>query len=99
MTTTLTLNNIQVAILHALLGQATTSTITGAIHDDYEQCLISEPNSPVCEAYKRVIAYMNNHPSHVPFGEADSRLFDALDDAMAMIGRSFNKDKEVTSNA
>lgn len=94
MNITLTLNNRQVAILRALLGQATTSTITEAIRNDYEQYLATESNSAVCAAYERVIAYMNNHPSHVPFGDDDSKLFDALDDAMAMIGRSFNKEKE-----
>ena len=94
MTITLTLNNIQVAILHALLGQATTSTIVNAIRDDYEEYLATESNSAVCGAYERVIAYMNNHPYHVPFGDEDSKLFDALDDAMALIGRNFNKEKE-----
>lgn len=94
MTITLTLNNIQVAILHALLGQATTSTIVNAIRDDYEEYLATESNSAVSGAYERVIAYMNNHPSHAPFGDEDSKLFDALDDAMALIGRNFNKEKE-----
>ena len=94
MTITLTLNNIQVAILHALLGQATTSTIVNAIHDDYEEYLVTESNSAVSGAYERVITYMNNHPSHVPFGDEDSKLLDALDDAMALIGRNFNKEKE-----
>lgn len=94
MTITLTLNNIQVAILHALLGQATTSTITNAVRDTHEEYLVTESNSAVSSAYERVIAYMNNHPSHVPFGDEDSKLFDALDDAMALIGRNFNKEKE-----
>ena len=94
MTITLTLNNIQVAILHALLGQATTSTITNAVRNTYEEYLVTESNSAVSGAYERVIAYMNNHPSHVLFGDEDSKLFDALDDAMALIGRNFNKEKE-----
>lgn len=94
MNITLTLNNRQVAILHALLGQATTSDITNAVRNDYEQYLATESNSAVCGAYERVIAYMNNHPSHIPFGDEDSKLFDALDDAMAMIGRSFQNNEE-----
>lgn len=98
MNITLNLDNIQVAILHALLGQATASTITEAVRDEYNQ-LTEQSNPVICEAYKHVIAYMNNHPSYVPFGDADSRLFDALDDAMATIGRSFNKSTEVTPNA
>lgn len=94
MTTTLTLNNIQVAILHALLGQATTSTVANAVRNEYAQLLEARSDPTICEAYKHVIAYMNNHPSHVPFGDEDSKLFDCLDDAMSMIGRSFNNDKE-----
>lgn len=94
MNITLTLNNRQVAILHALLGQATTSDIINAVRNDYEQYLATESNSAVCSAYERVIAYMNNHPSYIPFGDEDSKLFDALDDAMAMIGRSFLNDEK-----
>ena len=98
MTITLTLNNIQVAILHALLGQATTSTITNAVRNTYEEYLVTESNSAVSGAYERVIAYMNNHPSHVPFGDEDSKLFDALDDAMRAIGRNLES-KEIINNA
>ena len=98
MTITLALNNIQVAILHALLGQATTSAITNAVRNDYEEYLVTESNSAVSGAYERVIAYMNNHPSHVPFGDEDSKLFDALDDAMRAIGRNL-KSKEDSDNA
>lgn len=94
MKVTLELNNIQVAILHALLGQATISTVANAVREDYEEYLATESNSAVYGAYERVIAYMNNHPSYAPFGDEEDNLFDALDDAMTLIGKKFNEEKE-----
>lgn len=94
MTITLTLNNRQVAMLHALLGQATTSTITNAVRNTYEEYLVTESNSAVCGAYERIIAYMNNHPTYAPFGNENTELFEALDDAMALIGRNFQNNEE-----
>lgn len=94
MTITLTLNNRQVAMLHALFGLSTTQSITDAIRQNYEDYLSTEYNSAVTTAYERVIAYMNNHPTYAPFGNENTELFEALDDAMAMIGRSFQNEKE-----
>lgn len=94
MTITLTLNNRQVAMLHALFGEATTQNITDAIKKCYEEYLCTECNSAVTTAYERVIAYMNNHPTNNPFGDENIELFQALDDAMALIGRNFQNNEE-----
>lgn len=94
MTITLTLNNRQVAMLHALFGEATTQNITDAIKKCYEEYLSTECNSAVTTAYERVIAYMNNHPTNNPFGDENIELFQALDDAMALIGRNFQNNEE-----
>lgn len=94
MTITLTLNNRQVAMLHALFGEATTQNITDAIKKCYEEYLYTESNSAVTTAYERVIAYMNNHPTNNPFGDENIELFQALDDAMALIGRNFQNNEE-----
>lgn len=94
MTITLTLNNRQLAMLHALLGEATFQDTVNAIRRTYEEYLITESNSAVTAAYERVIAYVNNHPGYAPFGDEEQELFVALDDAMALIGRNFQNNKE-----
>lgn len=94
MTITLTLNNRQIAMLHALFGEATTQNTVSAIKRSYAEYLSSESNSAVTTAYERVIAYMNNHPTYAPFGNESTELFKALDDAMAMIGRNFQDNEE-----
>ena len=94
MTITLTLNNRQVAMLHAIFGETTTQSIMNAVSNEYSNFLNDCPNDPICTTYKHTVAFMNNHPTYAPFGDEDSKLFDALDDAMALIGRNFNKEKE-----
>ena len=98
MTITLTLNNIQVAMLHAIFGEATTFDIAKAINGEYVNYLEDCPNDPVCTAYKHTVAFMNNHPTHAPFGDDNTDLFEILDNAMRTIGRNF-KNKEDTPNA
>ena len=98
MTITLTLNNIQVAMLHAIFGEATTQNIVNAVSNEYSNFLNDCPNDPICTAYKHTVAFMNNHPIYAPFGDDNIDLFEALDDAMRTIGRNF-KNKEDTPNA
>lgn len=94
MNITLTLNNRQVAMLHAIFGRATTQDIATAICENYHDYLATESNSAVCAAYKRTVTYMNNHNSYAPFGGDDLDLFDALNDAMALTGRNFQNNEE-----
>ena len=98
MTITLTLNNRQVAMLHAIFGEATTFDIAKAINGEYVNYLEDCPNDPVCTAYKHTVAFMNNHPIYAPFGDDNIDLFEALDNAMRTIGCNF-KNKEDTPNA
>ena len=98
MTITLTLNNIQVAMLHAIFGEATTQNIVNAVNNEYSNFLNDCPNDPICTAYKHTVAFMNNHPTYAPFGDDTTDLLEALDDAMRTIGRNF-KNKEDTPNA
>ena len=98
MTITLTLNNRQVAMLHAIFGEATTQNIMNAVSNEYSNFLNDCPNDPICTAYKRTVAFMNNHPTYAPFGDDNTDLFEALDDAMRTIGRNL-KNKEDTPNA
>ena len=98
MTITLTLNNRQVAMLHAIFGEATTADTANAVNNEYASCLESCPNDPICTAYKHVVGFMNNHPTYSPFGDDNTDLFEALDDAMRTIGRNL-KNKEDVNNA
>ena len=98
MTITLTLNNRQVAMLHAIFGETTRLDVTNAVNSEYANYLESCPNDPICTAYKHVVTFMNNHPTSTPFGDDDTELFEALDDAMRTIGRNL-KDKEDVNNA
>ena len=98
MTITLTLNNRQVAMLHAIFGEATTQNIVNAVSNEYSNFLNDFPNDPICTAYKHTVAFMNNHPIYAPFGGDNIDLFQTLDDAMRTIGRNF-KNKEDTPNA
>lgn len=98
MTITLTLNNRQVAMLHAIFGEASTFDIAKAVSNEYSNFLNDCPNDPICTAYKHTVAFMNNHPTYAPFGDDTTDLLEALDDAMRTIGRNFNN-KEDTPNA
>ena len=98
MTITLTLNNRQVAMLHAIFGEATTFDIAKTIDREYINYLNDSPNDPICAAYKHTVAFMNNHPTYAPFGDDTTDLLEALDDAMRTIGRNL-ENKEDTSNA
>lgn len=98
MTITLTLNNRQVAMLHAIFGEATTPDIANTINGEYASYLESCPDDPICTAYEHTVAFMNSHPTYAPFGDDNTDLFEALDDAMRTIGRNL-KNKEDTPNA
>lgn len=98
MTITLTLNNRQVAMLHAIFGEATTFDIAKAINIEYASYFEDSPNDPICTAYKHTVAFMNNHPIYAPFGDDTTDLLEALDDAMRTIGRNLES-KEDTPNA
>ena len=98
MTITLTLNNIQVAMLHAIFGEATTFDIAKAIDSEYVNYLEDCPNDPVCTAYKHTVAFMNNHPIYAPFGDDNIDLFEILDNAMRVIGRNLESE-EIINNA
>ena len=98
MTITLTLNNRQVAMLHAIFGEATTFDIAKAIDSEYVNYLEDCPNDPVCTAYKHTVAFMNNHPTHAPFGDDNTDLFEILDNAMRTIGCNLES-KEDDPNA
>ena len=98
MTITLTLNNRQVAMLHAIFGEATTFDIAKAINGEYVNYLEDCPNDPVCTAYKHTVAFMSNHPTYAPFGDDTTDLLEALDDAMRTIGRNLES-KEIINNA
>lgn len=98
MTITLTLNNRQVAMLHAIFGETTTQSIMNAVSNEYSNFLNDCPNDPICTAYKHTVAFMNNHPTYAPFGDDNIELFEALDDAMCAIGRNL-KNKEDSDNA
>ena len=95
MTITLTLNNRQVAMLHAIFGEATTFDIAKAIDSEYVNYLEDSPNDPICEAYKHAVVFMNNHPTHAPFGDDNTDLFEILDDAMRTIGRNLESKEDV----
>ena len=97
MTITLTLNNRQVAMLHAIFGEATTQSIMNAVSNEYSNFLNDCPNDPICTAYKHTVAFMNNHPTDAPFGDDNTDLFEVLDDAMRAIGRNL-KSKEDSDN-
>ena len=98
MTITLTLNNRQVAMLHAIFGEATTQSIMNAVSNEYSNFLNDCPNDPICTAYKHTVAFMNNHPAYAPFGDDTTDLLEALDDAMRTIGRNL-ENKEIINNA
>lgn len=98
MTITLTLNNRQVAMLHAIFGAATTQSIVNAVSNEYSNFLNDCPNDPICTAYEHTVAFMNNHPTYAPFSDDNTDLFEALDDAMRTIGRNL-KSKEDSNNA
>lgn len=98
MTITLTLNNRQVAMLHAIFGEATNPDIANAVNSEYATYLKDSPNDPICTAYKHTVAFMNNHPAHAPFGDDNTDLFEILDDAMRTIGRNLES-KEIINNA
>lgn len=98
MTITLTLNNRQVAMLHAIFGEATTQNIVNAVSNEYSNFLNDCPNDPVCTAYKHTVAFMNNHPTHAPFGDDNTDLFEILDNAMRTIGCNLES-KEDDPNA
>lgn len=98
MTITLTLNNRQVAMLHAIFGEATTFDIAKAINSEYVNYLEDCPNDPICTAYKHTVAFMNNHPTYAPFGDDTTDLLEALDDAMRTIGCNLES-KENVPNA
>lgn len=98
MTITLTLNNRQVAMLHAIFGEATTQNIVNAVSNEYSNFLNDCPNDPICTAYKHTVVFMNNHPTHAPFGDDNTDLFEILDNAMHTIGRNLES-KENSDNA
>lgn len=98
MTITLTLNNRQVAMLHAIFGEATTQNIVNAVSNEYSNFLNDCPNDPICTAYKHTVAFMNNHPIYAPFGDDNIDLFQTLDDAMRTIGCNLES-KENVPNA
>lgn len=98
MTITLTLNNRQVTILHALLRQASIFDITNAVTNESAYYIDDFPNDPICTAYKHTVAFMNNHPTYAPFGDDTTDLLEALDDAMRTIGRNLES-KEIINNA
>ena len=98
MTITLTLNNRQVAMLHAIFGETTKPDIVNAVNSEYASYLEDSPNDPICTAYKHAVVFMNNHPTYAPFGDDDADLFEALDDAMRTIGRNLET-KEIINNA
>ena len=95
MTITLTLNNRQVAMLHAIFGEATTQSIVNAVSNEYSNFLNDYPNDPICTAYKHTVAFMNNHPTYAPFGDDTTDLLEALDDAMRTIGRNLESKEDV----
>ena len=98
MTITLTLNNRQVAMLHAIFGETTKPDIANAVNNEYASYLEDSPNDPICTAYKHAVVFMNNHPTYAPFGDDEADLFEALDDAMRTIGRNL-ENKEIINNA
>ena len=95
MTITLTLNNRQVAMLHAIFGEATTQNIVNAVSNEYSNFLNDCPNDPICTTYKHTVAFMNNHPTYAPFGNDDDDLFEALGDAMRTIGRNLESKEDI----
>ena len=98
MTITLTLNNRQVAMLHAIFGEATTQSIMNAVSNEYSNFLNDRPHDPICTAYKHTVAFMHNHPIYAPLADATTDLLEALDGAMRTIGRNL-KSKEDSDNA
>ena len=98
MTITLTLNNRQVAMLHAIFGETTKPDIVNAVNSEYASYLEDSPNDPICAAYKHAVVFMNNHPTYAPFGDDTTDLLEALDDAMRTIGRNLES-KEIINNA
>lgn len=95
MTITLTLNNRQVAMLHAIFGETTKPDIVNAVNSEYASYLEDSPNDPICTAYKHAVVFMNNHPTYAPFGDDDADLFEALDDAMRTIGRNLESKADI----
>ena len=95
MTITLTLNNRQVAMLHAIFGEATKPDIVNAVNGEYASYLEDSPNDPICTAYKHAVVFMNNHPTYAPFGDDDDSLFEALNDAMRTIGRNLESKEDI----
>ena len=97
MTITLTLNNRQVAMLHAIFGEATAQSIMNAASNEYSNFLNDCPDDPICTTYKHTVAFMNNHPTYAPFDDDNTDLFEVLDDAMRTIGRNL-QNKEDSDN-
>lgn len=83
MKATLELNNIQLTILHALVGHSTAQEIANIVHITNEDMPVA---SSVGKVYRRAIAFMNNHPTTSPLGDEDNALFDILDNAMLYMG-------------
>lgn len=86
MKVTLDLNNIQLTILHALLGATTAQEIAKIIRETNEDVSIM---SSVGKVYGRAVAFIDNHPATAPLGEEDNTLFDTLDNAMLAMGDVF----------
>lgn len=82
MKVTLELNNIQLTILHALLGATTAQEIAKVIRETN----VDMSMSSVGKVYRRAVAFIDNHPATSPLGEEDNMLFDTLDNAMLSIG-------------
>ena len=95
MTITLTLNNRQVAMLHAIFGEATRPDVVNAVNSEYASYPEDSPNDPICTAYKHAVVFMNNHPTYAPFGDDTTDLLEALDDAMRTIGRNLESKEDV----
>ena len=95
MTITLTLNNRQVTMLHAIFGEATTFDIVNAVNNEYSNFLNDCPNDPICTTYKHTVAFMNNHPTYAPFGDDTTDLLEALDNAMRTIGRNLESKEDI----
>lgn len=90
MKVTLDLDHIQLTILHALIGESSNEATAKAVVTEAQE--YSYMNEDIARVYKRTLAYISNHPTHVPFGYKLGELFEAIDDAMTECGRTFKEE-------
>ena len=87
MKVTLDLDHVQLTILHTLVGQSGDTAISKKVVEEAQEYSYTDEN--IFEAYKHTLAYINNHPTYLPFGDELSDLFEKIDNAMTECGKAF----------